>query len=97
MSSDLRQLPDLSTEYVVDPSEAESYQRDGHILLRGVASTEEVAAYRTVIGDAFRSRQPATVPLEERDSYHKAFVQIANLWEEEDAVVPMATRNVASV
>lgn len=91
MPFDLGQLPDLSADYSVDPSQAEAYQRDGHVLLRGVASKDEVAAYRTVIGDAFRSRQPATVPLEQRDSYHKAFVQIANLWEEDDAVARFVT------
>ncbi len=42
-------LPDLSAPYPVSPEQSDGFQRHGHILLRGVASADEIAPYRTVI------------------------------------------------
>lgn len=79
-------MPDLSSDYPLEPASIEAYQRDGHVLLRNVASKEELKAYGEVIAAEMNRRQPQTVPLEERDAYHKAFVQIGNLWEENESV-----------
>ena len=40
---DLADLPDLSQEFVLSADRIARYQRDGHILLRGVASVAEIA------------------------------------------------------
>jgi len=85
MSQPLDSLPDLAQEYPLSPEQVAAFQRDGHILLRGVASQEEVAAYRPFIAEAVARRNRETRPLEERDTYARAFIQITNLWEE-DAV-----------
>src|SRR5690242_15396661 len=42
-------LPDLSSDYPITSEQVAAYQRDGHILLKGVCSPAEVAAYRQVI------------------------------------------------
>ena len=36
-------LPDLSAPYPVSPEQSDGFQRHGHILLRGVASADEIA------------------------------------------------------
>lgn len=86
MSLNIGTLPDLSGEYPITPDQREEYARNGHILLRGVASPEEVAAYREAIVNAVRRHNPETRPLEERDTYGKAFLQTMNLWEVDEAV-----------
>lgn len=86
MSAPLTALPDLASDYPLSPEHAASYRRDGHVLLREVASADEVAAYRPVISDAVHRSKKAVPRLEDRDTYHRAFVQIANLWESDEAV-----------
>jgi ectoine hydroxylase-related dioxygenase (phytanoyl-CoA dioxygenase family) len=79
-------LPDLSEEYPVSDRQVEEFQRNGHILLRGVASPAEVAAYRPIVGEAVARLKKETRPLEERDTYGKAFLQIVNLWLKDEGV-----------
>lgn len=75
------QLADLSSEYPLAQDRIDAFQRDGHVLLKGVASPDEVRGYRNVITeltDAFAKAHYG--PLEDRDTYGKAFIQHMNLW-----------------
>lgn len=54
-------------------------------MLRAVASPEDVAAYRPVINRVADELNTETRPLAERDTYGKAFLQIQNLWERDEA------------
>ena len=80
------QLPDLTSEYVLSPEQIAEYREKGHILLKGVCSPEEIKAFRDVIVNAAMEHNRETRPLEERDTYGKAFLQIMNLWTVDDAV-----------
>jgi len=80
------ELPNLSGLREISQSEIESFQEDGHTIIRGLASPTEVAAYRNVIADAAARYNVQTKPLSERDTYGKAFLQIMNLWRHDDAV-----------
>jgi len=82
----LADLPELSEEYPLSAEQIASYQRDGHIVLRGVASAREVAAYRPYILEAVKRLNMEQRPLAARDTYGKAFLQIMNLWEKDEAV-----------
>lgn len=64
----------------------ENLWRSGHALIRGVASTNEVALHRTDINSAVRRLSTEGRSLENRDTYGKAFLQITNLWEKDEAV-----------
>jgi ectoine hydroxylase-related dioxygenase (phytanoyl-CoA dioxygenase family) len=55
-------------------------------VLRGVCSPEEIAAYRPVIHDAALAHSRETRPMEERDTYGKAFLQVPNLWRRDEGV-----------
>jgi ectoine hydroxylase-related dioxygenase (phytanoyl-CoA dioxygenase family) len=79
-------LPDLAEEYAVSSGQTSQYQRDGHILLRGVASHTELAAFLPFIRSAVERFNIETRPLEERDTYGKAFLQVMNLWQRDEAV-----------
>jgi ectoine hydroxylase-related dioxygenase (phytanoyl-CoA dioxygenase family) len=78
--------PDLSSEYRVAAEQAALFRREGHARLRGVASPEEVAAYRPLILEARERFGPEATPLEERDTYGKAFLKGMNLWEKDEGV-----------
>src|SRR6185503_20466705 len=60
--------------------------RDGHVTLRGVLRPNEVEAYRRAITEAVQRLNQESRPLEERDTYGKAFLQTMNLWEFDEAV-----------
>ena len=63
-----------------------TFADDGHALVRGLATPEEVAAIRPRIQEAARQRNPDPPPLEVRDTYGKAFLQSINLWRLDDDV-----------
>lgn len=79
-------LPPLDAIPGLDTAIIESFRRDGHTIVRGLATAEEVAAYRPHIVAAGRQRNRETRPLEERDTYGKAFLQLTNLWRIDAAV-----------
>lgn len=79
-------LPSLDSPYLLSPAQIDEYRQNGHILLRGVLSPEEIAAYREVILEATLRNNRETRPIEERDTYGKAFLQVMNLWVTDDAV-----------
>jgi hypothetical protein len=79
-------LPDLTAGYDVPVEQVTEFQRKGHILLRGVASFEEVAAYRRPILAARERFGAEPTPLENRDTYGKAFLKGMNLWSKDEGV-----------
>lgn len=79
-------LPSLADRATVTPELAETYRRDGHVLIRGLADEAEITAYRPVIRDAAMRYNRENRPLEERDVYGRAFLQVMNLWTVDDGV-----------
>ena len=77
-------LPSLKEYYLVKDIEIESFRNNGHVLLRSVAKTEEINAYRPIINKAAYRFNTENRKLEDRDTYGKAFLQITNLWEVDD-------------
>ncbi len=73
-------LPDLGDEAEVSAACMSEFRDAGHTLIRGLASAEEVAAYRPGLLRAAPKGRYDHRPLEERDVYGKAFVQMFNLW-----------------
>lgn len=85
-TTELNQLPDLASNYDLDAEQIASYQQNGHIFLRQVATPEEISAYRPIITQAAQRYNTETRPLQERDTYGKAFLQIMNLWQRDEEV-----------
>jgi hypothetical protein len=79
-------LPELSGDYRVTTEEIAAFRRDGHVRLRAVAETAEIAAYRPAILDARSRFGPTPTPLDQRDTYGKAFLKGMNLWEKDERV-----------
>jgi ectoine hydroxylase-related dioxygenase (phytanoyl-CoA dioxygenase family) len=76
----------FNQEIAVSPTLIEAFRRDGHVCLRGLAGAEEIAAVRPAIEAAAARRTGGVAPLEERDTYGKAFLQAMNLWRLNDEV-----------
>ncbi|MFC5528748.1 phytanoyl-CoA dioxygenase family protein [Cohnella yongneupensis] len=83
---DLQQLSVLDREVELTKEFIEAYQKNGHAIVRGAADEQEIAAYREVIAELVKELNTQNVPLNERDTYGKAFIQIGNLWTHSEAV-----------
>lgn len=71
----------ITERYALDGSVADQFGRDGHVVLRGVASAEEVESVRPAIQKGAATLRHETRPLEERDTYGRAFIQSCNIWQ----------------
>ncbi|MBI5835239.1 MAG: phytanoyl-CoA dioxygenase family protein [Armatimonadetes bacterium] len=70
----------LASAYPLSPEQIAAFRRDGHVRLPGVASPAEMVAWRPELLAAVEQFAPETVPLAERDTYGRAFLQRMNLW-----------------
>jgi ectoine hydroxylase-related dioxygenase (phytanoyl-CoA dioxygenase family) len=64
----------------------DAFRRDGHVCIRSLATSQEIAAVRPFIEAAAARRTQGVAPPEERDTYGKAFLQAMNLWRLDDDV-----------
>jgi len=71
---------ELDQSYPLSLTQAQQYARDGYIKLRGVLSPEVLASYEPEITGKVIELNPQQVPLAERDTYGRAFLQVENLW-----------------
>ena len=74
------ELPLLDDVVAVDAETVAGFARDGHAVIRGLATPEEAAAYRPLIERAALDTAWEKRPLADRDTYGKAFLQSFNLW-----------------
>lgn len=86
MSTAVQELPDLREEHPLSSEQFETYHQKGHVHVPGLLSPEELSAFRPVINRAADEYNTETRPMEERDTYGKAFLQIMNLWTKDEAV-----------
>lgn len=86
LDTDVSGLPALDDDYALPPTAAGDYARDGHLLLRAVAKSEEIEVYGPLISEATERYKGEILPLEQRDTYGRAFWQIMNLWRSDAAV-----------
>ena len=66
--------------------DVDRYRRQGHLLVPGLAASYEVAHVAPAIEAATARHTEKAVPLAERDTYGKAFVQVMNLWRDDETV-----------
>ena len=79
-TADLPPRSGIDETVEITPETIAAFQRDGHAVVRGLASPEEIAEFRPPI-EASVARLATRMPaLEERDTYGKAFLQAHNLW-----------------
>ncbi|MCH2172992.1 phytanoyl-CoA dioxygenase family protein [Myxococcota bacterium] len=72
--------PTLSSTFELSERDIDAYRRDGHVTVRGLARPDEIEYFRpSLLGAGDRLRHDRR-PLEERDTYGRAFVQVFNLW-----------------
>src|SRR5665213_3480016 len=77
---------DLTETYPISPEQMQQYRTNGYIKLKHVLSAETIAYYGREITGRVKELSSEHLPLEERDLYHRAFLQIENLWPKSEVV-----------
>lgn len=76
----------LTGTYRLSPQHVQSFRRNGHVFLPQLLPAESMAPFRDAIVATADRNSRETRPLDERDTYGKAFLQIFNLWTRDDTV-----------
>ncbi|MBV9793735.1 MAG: phytanoyl-CoA dioxygenase family protein [Actinobacteria bacterium] len=71
---------ELDEPYPLTDEQMRKFERDGYVKLRGVLSAEVLDSYEPEITGQVIDLNTQHLPLAERDTYGRAFLQIENLW-----------------
>lgn len=71
---------DIDSAYPLTGDQVARFRRDGFIRLKDVFDADTLAHYGAQITRLTIALNRQTVPLEERSTYDKAFLQVMNLW-----------------
>lgn len=77
-------LESMRTQYPLTSDQIKKFNDEGFIKLSDVLDPEALHFYEAEITAKVKELNTQHLPLEERDSYGKAFLQVANLWEHSD-------------
>jgi Phytanoyl-CoA dioxygenase (PhyH) len=72
---------ELSTPFVLGRHAGQQFAEQGFIRLKGVLSQGTIDVYGPVITQKVIELNTMHLPLEERSTYQKAFLQVTNLWQ----------------
>lgn len=75
----------IDEPYTLTAEQIRSFREDGFVQLPGVFTGEVLDHYGPAIREVtYRVNPQKNIPLEDRTTYGKAFVQVGNLWEKDD-------------
>lgn len=77
---------DLDRPYPLAESQLAAFRRDGFIKLKNVFNADELKHYGDEITRLTIALNTQVLPLEQRSTYDRAFLQVMNLWEESGQV-----------
>lgn len=86
MTLAVEELPDLASEIEVPRKKIDEYERLGHTIVRNICTKAELDAYFPHIAGALDKYKKEKLALKDRDTYHKAFIQVGNLWVRDEFV-----------
>ena len=75
-----QQLSELDEPYALPSDAPAALDRDGYIRLRNVLSPQSLTRYEPEITQKVIDLNTMHLPMAERDTYNKAFLQVENLW-----------------
>jgi ectoine hydroxylase-related dioxygenase (phytanoyl-CoA dioxygenase family) len=70
----------IESEYPIREEQTGRYRREGHILLRGVATTDEIRAYLPSIDHALQETSASQDAQGRIEEYGALFQQVTNVW-----------------
>jgi hypothetical protein len=80
---------ELDQSYPLSPEQIDFYRKNRFIKLKQVLEPATLSQYEALITAAVEKRNMQSLPLEQRDTYARAFLQITNLWVDLESVRPL--------
>ena len=77
---------ELDAPFLLTPEQINFYAENGYVKLKDVFSSELLEHFGSVISERVAELSANAVPMEQRNTYGKAFLQIMNLWTQSEAV-----------
>lgn len=77
---------DIDSRYALDEGAIRRFDEDGFVRLQGVLTPETVRHFEPEITAKVIELNTLNLPMEERSTYQKAFLQVTNLWRESEVV-----------
>ncbi len=77
---------DIHSEYELSEAQIQNFRRDGFIKLKEVLSPEVLEYYGREISSKVKELNTEERPIDKRDTYAKAFLQIINIWRHSEVV-----------
>ncbi len=77
---------ELDAPFVITPEQVAFYSENGYIKLKHVLSSALLQHYRRTISARVAELSIDVLPMEQRNTYGKAFLQIMNLWTQAEEV-----------
>ena len=84
MPSNVRSV--LDEPFLLSTEQINFFRQNGFVKLKNVLSPEAIAYLNATISDEVQRLNTQHLPLEERDTYGKAFLQIMNIWTKSEPV-----------
>ena len=81
-------LPRLDDTLTLPADTVKAFRERGWALVRDLCHADEVAAYGNLIKEVTIANNNETRPMEERDTYGRAFLQTMNLWRTDQRALP---------
>lgn len=79
-------LPRLDDSFDLSEEHVAAFADHGWVLVRGLCRADEVAPFGDLIREVTIANNTETRPMEERDTYGRAFLQTMNLWRMDERV-----------
>jgi ectoine hydroxylase-related dioxygenase (phytanoyl-CoA dioxygenase family) len=77
---------DLARPFAIAPEQSSAYKRDGHIVLRGVASLEDLDHFRPLIIEIVEEAERIHDREQRLENTRLLFTQVTNVWLKNDAL-----------
>lgn len=77
---------ELDISYNLPQSQIDFFRQNGYIKLKNIFSLDVLNYYGDIITEWVVKLNQNTLPMEQRDTYQKAFLQIFNLWYKNDTI-----------
>ena len=92
-------MPDILNELVIlNQAQIDFYQKNKYIKLKNIFDAETIAHFNKVISRKVDELNDVETPLEKRNTYGKAFLQLFNLWREDEEIKKLIfSRRLASL
>lgn len=82
-------LKNLNEKYSLSKDQIAFYKKNKFIKIKQVLNEETVTHFNKIITKKVAELNVGNVPLSQRNTYGKAFLQMMNLWTEEETIQPL--------